>query len=111
MAGHTPGPWRAVEYPHTAEPDHTYWNIEGGPGYRGNEAGGFCLTGFISAADARLAAGAPELLNIAERLAEWRRRVDDPEDDLEYLNIGTGWADLVALAADARAAIAKATGQ
>lgn len=69
MAQHTPGPWRAMEYDHTREPRHTYWHIEAGRGFHNpdkTEGDGFCLSGFLSEANARLIAAAPELLEAHE---------------------------------------------
>ena len=50
----TPGPWRAVEHYGTANTHHTYWNIESATSYFGTDGHGFCLTGFISPANARV---------------------------------------------------------
>lgn len=50
----TPGPWQAWENPHVANPHHTYWSILGGGGHFGEDGHGFCLTGFISQANAKI---------------------------------------------------------
>lgn len=47
--------------------DPIYWYIEGGAGYGYASLGaqGFCLSGYINEADARLMAAAPDLLRAA----------------------------------------------
>jgi hypothetical protein len=70
---HTPGPWefglkvltkgikKIVEYTHSG-----YYEIKAGVGYynavKPEEAAGFSITGYMSEADARLIAAAPDLL-------------------------------------------------
>ncbi len=53
---HTPGPWREVE---TSVTDDKYRTIEAGDGLTGR---GFHICGFMSPADSRLIAAAPDLL-------------------------------------------------
>lgn len=69
---HTPGPWKEHAPNIDGEVDKTYRQITAGVGYFPGldepESAGFKLTGFISPADARLIAAAPELLAACKRL-------------------------------------------
>lgn len=64
---HTPGPWR-IEFPEisgrcpTLHDGTPYIEISGGCGYPGGADPGFQTTAYLSEADARLIAAAPELL-------------------------------------------------
>jgi hypothetical protein len=61
MSEHTPGPWRQFVVVIDGDRDEYYRCIRTESlGYRGD--GGFDITGFISQADARLIAAAPDLL-------------------------------------------------
>lgn len=97
-AKHTPGPWRYIP----AEPEFKFKPAV----QRGNE-GGFCVSGLSperEAADARLIAAAPELLEaLKEIAADYADRfdLDDPST-----NPGIKFT-----IKQARAAIAKAEGQ
>lgn len=61
---HTPGPWRERAPNIDGEVDEHYREITAGVGHFPDERGesGFKLTSFISPADARLIAAAPDLL-------------------------------------------------
>lgn len=77
---HTPGPWSEYVRVINGECDETYRTIEAGAGFFDKEERGFALTGFISEADARLIAAAPDMLD------ELRHLLEDciETDELEY---------------------------
>ena len=96
---HTPGPWREYAPTISGEIDENYRYIEADdPAAPTRRA--FMLTGFVSPADARLIAAAPDLLNAArDALDQFEQMEKMFRDDLEFMG---------ALSA-VRAAIAKAT--
>ena len=102
-AAHTPGPWR-LDQSGNVHLDEHYHCIDGGCRWH-DETGeqrkpGFLITGFMSAADARLMTAAPELLAALQQLLPHYRtavKLYDPNTD-----------DAFTVAA--RIAIAKATG-
>lgn len=100
MSKHTPGPWRLDSAMHAHVVDDEYHAIDAG--FNGD---GFSLLGFMSIADARLIAAAPELLEtLREFLLYFTSGNDVPVER------ATIKADSV-LVAKARAAIAKAEGK
>jgi hypothetical protein len=103
---HTPGPWVALTWLARNPIDRPYYRfIEGGSGYffhlKPEESRGFCVTGFLHDADARLLAAAPDLLASLQELTADCELVDTAG--------GAGPENWDALKR-ARAAIAKATG-
>jgi len=75
-AAFTPGPWRLDdgERHHNLLSDE-YHAIDAGPGfYAGPNIGGFCLTGFMTGADAQLIASAPTMLAALQDCREALRR-------------------------------------
>jgi len=94
-AAFTSGPWRLDESRRELLDDE-YHAIDAGHGFHRPSDGGFCLSGFMSLADARLITAAPDLLTALERLVALT--LDDDEPTLNALS-------------SARAAIAKATGK
>lgn len=97
MSKHTPGPWRDNGDPTMDDPSEEYHEIVGG---RGCYPDGFALTGYISTANARLIAAAPELL---EALRGLTAKINTLWD--KGITTGMNANDL----RDARDAIAKAT--
>lgn len=92
---HTPGPWGA----HIDR--HGFVTLGAGPVYIRGPEDGFNVAGFMSAADARLIAAAPDLLAALEELAHI----------VEEIEI-YGYAPNTAVTLDrAHAAIAKAKGK
>jgi hypothetical protein len=100
-AKHTPGPWRIDEdeYGHRLFCDE-YHGVCAGKGFFPE---GFRITGYMSHADARLIAAAPELL-------EALRLMLIPVDAIGNHG-GTEWGYSSRHAQAARAAILKATGE
>lgn len=70
---HTPGPWRERAPNIDGEVDETYREITAGVGHFPDEPGerGFKLVSFISPADARLIAAAPDLYDVCKELRDW----------------------------------------
>jgi hypothetical protein len=99
---HTPGPWKAhfEEAYFVTGPDlgrvAMMMNIKGAHGMGGRRSGD------ESAANARLIAAAPDLLEALQDLFE---------ADMEHVLMGDGKDDQIEAIAKARAAIAKATGE
>ncbi len=83
---HTPGPWREHAPRIDDQVDREYRSILGGSGLRGS---GFELTGFISEADAKLIAAAPDMLTALLRIRSHLARVNSPfvvEAECSYLS-------------------------
>jgi hypothetical protein len=65
---HTPGPWTAKtwieKYPHSpiGEADSGYWFVEGGCGYNNKDGSGVEVSQWLTEANAKLIAAAPDLL-------------------------------------------------
>ena len=69
---HTPGPWRYFDPSgeRKPDPDHgTYFRIAGARGFS-LDGRGFCVTGYVPEADARLMAAAPDLLAALREMVE-----------------------------------------
>lgn len=97
-AAHTPGLW-VIDPPSMGEINGgEYHTIEAGDGFTKGRYVGFRVSAFMSIADARLIAAAPELLNACRAYDEWA--------DKTYCND----PGLHAIREAMRAAIAKATG-
>lgn len=81
---HTPGPWMQFAPEIDGQVYQDYRTIRGGMGLRGM---GFELTGFVSEADARLIAAAPEMLAAIQGALRienlWRPCGDWPEEHWE----------------------------
>jgi hypothetical protein len=78
MSKHTPGPWRQFAVVIEGDMDEYYRSIRTEScNCRGK--GGFDITGFISEADARLIAAAPELLDACQSLVDAKT-----ESELNY---------------------------
>lgn len=103
MSKHTPGPW-IIDPPDVIDAQDAgfFGAPEDNEGYHMVATDGWRLTGFIGMANAKLIAAAPELLEALKRIGdpEFRYSSDDDEDTQLSMRI-----------ADARAAIAKATGE
>lgn len=99
-AKHTPGPWRLDDPIHGDVLGDGYHAIDAGAGI--GPGRGFGLCGFMSPADARLIAAAPELL-------EALYGVEIRLSALESIGIELD-NDQEVILREARAAIAKATG-
>jgi len=65
-AAFTPGPWRLDDQERHHNLSEDYHAIDAGPGYY-VKSGGFCLTGFMTRADARLIAEAPTMFDLLRR--------------------------------------------
>ncbi len=103
---HTPGPWRidncAMEHrKDLLSQNDGYHYIEAGRGFYGE---GFDLSGYLSLADLRLIAAAPELLDALKDMAAGWRYIRRVHGDLS----GVGW-DRAQYGAEA--AIAKVEGR
>jgi hypothetical protein len=83
---HTPGPWRQFAPEIDGQVCQDYRTIRGGMGLRGE---GFELTGFVSEADARLIAAAPELLEACRLVLEsiWQTDIGGA---VLWINRGSG---------------------
>jgi hypothetical protein len=68
-AAHTPGPW-ILDDPRRVRPEYVgYHHIDAGKGFHDEHTGtDFGLSGFMSEADARLIAAAPDLLDMLKRV-------------------------------------------
>jgi len=67
MRSPTQGPWRLDDAERHHNLSDEYHAIDAGQGfYAGPHIGGFCLTGFMTRADAQLIAAAPELYDAAD---------------------------------------------
>lgn len=63
----TPGPWKeGIKIVQGHPIDHDYRFIDAGLGFYSKENTGFGITGYISEADAKILAAAPELLEACE---------------------------------------------
>jgi hypothetical protein len=102
---HTPGPWQQHAPRIDGKIDQTYREITAWNGFYPE---GFGLSGFMSEADARLIACAPELLEVLRNLVTAVTFADPPKEFNGVLcheaRVPVGFVDA------ARAAIAKATG-
>ena len=67
----TPGPWRVDDEIHQNVVESDYHVIDGGAGFHGGPAEGFSAIGFMSVANARLIAAAPNLAEALEPFAHW----------------------------------------
>ncbi len=72
MSKHTPGPWKLIKNPLPGEPNARcpYWHMDAGAGYPrevDGELRGFRVAAYMSNADARLIAAAPDLLEACKR--------------------------------------------
>ena len=109
MSAHTKGPWR-LDQTSNQHLDEHYHCIAGGCGFHDEKgeqrAAGFCITGFMSAADARLMAASPVMLDALEQALEF---VADHEDVTDGDN-GPLPNRAMSLATELRAAIRKAAG-
>jgi hypothetical protein len=100
QGAHTPGPWRLND-PHAGR-NHvlceTYHSIDGGIGFLPDDPAeqGFGVTGYMTLADARLMAAAPEMFKTLSDLDGWLANTGHDKDHPWRVSI--------------RAAIEKATG-
>ena len=107
---HTPGPWILTENQKAEDSVFTgnYRLIEAGRGYFTDSVPGFCLSGYISRADALLIAAAPELLAALRAMVCMMDMSPKPEK----LNAAITWRENDELARSmADKAIARAEGR
>lgn len=106
MSNHTPGPWAvdADAYPIMVYSESETWPLVDELGNEEGYKGAFIANTGDNAANARLIAAAPELLDALHALESFYPSTEEMELSDDYSVSEIDWVEL------ARAAIAKATG-
>jgi hypothetical protein len=105
VAEHTKGPWRLDDPIHATHIDETYHFIDAGDGLS-HDASGFGISGFLSLANARLIAAAPELLDALKRLREkYSRCARLHGNDQKTVDISVDFVDAAIAKAEGRASL------